>query len=96
MSNVFSSSSQLLPWLVLAEKRHCLDPPASGTSRLVTTALLLRTRLSPFTPVDISPHQSPTVSSSVPITQKSIINTRSKHYQENWARSKLTFTLEVS
>ena len=60
-----------------------LGPQASGTSRLVTTARLLRTTLSLSTLVDTSPAPSPPVSSSVPIMQKTIMSERWKHYHEN-------------
>ena len=59
-----------------AAGRQCWGPPASGTSRLVTTARLLRTTLSLSTPVDTSPAPSPHVSSSVPIVQNTTSKTR--------------------
>ena len=60
-----------------------LGPLASGTSRLVTTARLLRTTLSLSTPVDTSPAPSPPVFSSVPTMQNTIMNRRWKHYHDN-------------
>ena len=61
-------------------------PPTSGTSRLVTTARLLRTTLSLSTPLGTSPVPSP-VSSSVPTIQNAIMNIRRKHYHDNSARA---------
>ena len=58
-------------------------PPASGTSRLVTTARLLRTTLSISTPVDTSPAPAPAVSFSVPIMQNTTMKTHWKHYHDN-------------
>ena len=55
--------------------------PVSNTSRLVTTARLLRPRVSLSTPLDTSPAASTLASSSVPMTQNTIVNTRWKHYQ---------------
>ena len=57
--------------------------PASGTSRLITTAHLRRTTLSLSTPVDTFPAPSLPVSSSVPITQNTIIKIRWKNYQDH-------------
>ena len=60
-----------------------LGPPVSGTSRLVTTARLLRTTLSLSTPVDTSLAPSLPVSSPVPIMQNTTMKTRWKHYHDN-------------
>ena len=60
-----------------------LGPPASATSRLVTTARPLRNTLSLSTPVDTSRAPSPPVSPSVPIMQNTTTKTRWKHYHDN-------------
>ena len=58
-------------------------PLWSGTSLLVTTALLLRTTLLLSAPVDTSPAPSSLVSSSVGTTENTITNKHWKHYQDN-------------
>ena len=74
-------ATPILAWV--GRRKTMLGPPASGTSRLVTTARLLRTTLSLSTPVDTSPVPSPPVSSSVPTMQETIMNIRWKHYHDN-------------
>ena len=62
--------------LELSAGRQCWGHPASGTSRLVTTARLLCTTLSLSVPVDFCPVPSPPVSCSKPITQNTNTNKR--------------------
>ena len=69
-----------------------LRPPESSTSRLVTTASLLRTSFSLSKLMDTPPASSQLVFSSMPTKPDTLKNKHWKHYQENRARLILTLS----